>query len=89
MTPQRDVRYGHYLMILEWDPRDAIYVVTVPELPGCRTHGGSRDEAVTNARQALELWLDSAREWGDPIPPPKSFKDLPAEAAVEEAVGSR
>ncbi len=39
----------HYSMILEWDPRDNIYVVTTPELPGCRTHGESWEDAVTNA----------------------------------------
>ncbi len=32
---------GPYSMRLEWDPRDSIYVVTVPELPGCMTRGAT------------------------------------------------
>ena len=30
----------HYSMVIQWDSRDNIYVVTVPELPGCKTHMG-------------------------------------------------
>lgn len=81
--------HGHYSLLLEWDPRDRIYVATVPELPGCRTHGNSWDEAVANGREAMELWIDSARAWDDPVPAPRYFKDLPAGAAIEEAVGAR
>jgi len=29
----------HYSMIIQWDDQDEIYIVTVPELPGCKTHG--------------------------------------------------
>ena len=36
----------HYSMVIQWDPRDDIYVVTVPELPGCRTHGKTYKKAV-------------------------------------------
>ena len=76
----------HYSMILEWDPRDDIYIATVPELPGCRTHGATLEEAVANGREAMELWIDSARKWGDPIPPPQYFSPdvvkTPSEAAV-------
>ncbi len=78
-------------MLLEWDPRDQIYIATVPELPGCRTHGSTREEATTNGREALDLWLRSAHEWGDPIPPPRYFQDLQdlqADAAVEDVVGA-
>src|SRR5579883_2217095 len=39
-----------YSVLLEWDPRDANYVVTMPELPGCRTHGRARAETVAQAK---------------------------------------
>ena len=65
--------YGHYSMILEWDPEDCIFVVTVPELPGCRTHGASYEEAVKHGQEAIESWIDAARAWGDPIPAPRAF----------------
>ena len=35
----------HYSMLIEWDPDDKIYVVTVPELEGCMTHGHTYEEA--------------------------------------------
>jgi predicted RNase H-like HicB family nuclease len=62
----------HYSMIVEWDPEDDIYVVTVPELPGCRTHGDSYEHAVRQAQDAIESWIASARADGAPIPPPRT-----------------
>ncbi len=43
----------------------------VPELPGCMAHGKTHDEALTNTKEAIQLWIDTAREFGDPIPEPK------------------
>lgn len=74
--------YGHYSMILEWDPEDRIYVVTVPELPGCRTHGETVTEAVAQGRDALESWIDVARELGRDIPEPRHFQMDPVEMPV-------
>ena len=34
-----------YSLLMVWDPDDEIFVVTVPELPGCRTHGTTYEEA--------------------------------------------
>ncbi len=34
-------------------------------------HGGTRAEALKNAEEAIDLWLDTASEFGDPIPEPK------------------
>ena len=65
--------YRHYSMTLEWDPDDHIYVVTVPELPGCRTHGATYEEAACKGRDAIISWIDAAREWGRPIPPPRHW----------------
>ena len=77
--------FDRYSMILEWDPRDDIYIVTVPELPGCRTHGVSREEAIKHGREVIELWIESARKSGDSIPPPRFFAssiDAPSAEAV-------
>lgn len=65
--------YGHYSMILEWDAADGIYVVTVPELPGCRTHGRTYEEAVRQGQDAIESWIDAARAWGNLVPKPRVF----------------
>ena len=65
--------HDRYTMILEWEPCDRIYIVTVPELSGCRTHGQTREEAVRQGRYAIEGWIDAMRYWGRPIPPPQYF----------------
>ncbi|GCE05410.1 HicB family protein [Dictyobacter aurantiacus] len=61
----------HYSMVIQWDDEDQIYVVSVPELPGCMTHGKSYEEAVQQGQDAIESWLMSAIADGATIPPPK------------------
>jgi predicted RNase H-like HicB family nuclease len=34
------------------------YTVIVPSLPGCISEGGSREEALHNIREAIELYLE-------------------------------
>jgi predicted RNase H-like HicB family nuclease len=81
--------YDYYSMILEWDPNDRIYVVTVPELPGCQTHGSTLEEAVQQGRDAYESWVDVARELGRPVPPARIFKPEAAGATAGEPAGVR
>ena len=57
-----------FRVLIEQD-EDGIYVAEVPTLPGCITQGATRDEALTNVRQAIELYLESLEKHGDPIPP--------------------
>lgn len=60
----------HYSMIIQWSDEDQVYLVTVPELPGCMTHGDTYEEAVKQAQDAIEGWIQVAQEVGYPIPPP-------------------
>jgi predicted RNase H-like HicB family nuclease len=60
-----------YEMIVYWSDEDDVYVVDVPELPGCMAHGHTASEAVANAQDAIALWLDTAKDLGRPIPEPK------------------
>ena len=61
---------NHYSMLIQWDPRDTIYVVTIPELSGCRTHGDTYTEAIKNALEVIALWIEDAQKAGEPIPQP-------------------
>lgn len=47
---------------------DGGFVVSVPELPGCVSQGDTRDEAMANIREAIELFIEDCRLAGDPIP---------------------
>jgi predicted RNase H-like HicB family nuclease len=44
------------------------YFITVPALPGCTSFGESIDEALVMVQEAMELWVEGAREKGLPIP---------------------
>lgn len=61
----------HYSINIQWSNRDNAYLVDVPELPGCRTHGDTYQEALKNALEVIELWIEAAKLSGRPIPPPK------------------
>ncbi|MBI4580037.1 MAG: type II toxin-antitoxin system HicB family antitoxin [Planctomycetes bacterium] len=56
-----------YTVILERES-DGGYVVSVPALPGCVSQGDTREEALANIREAIDLYLEDCRESGDPIP---------------------
>ena len=38
------------------------YTVTVPALPGCISEGNTREEALRNIREAIELYLEPAED---------------------------
>lgn len=61
----------NYEIILYWSDEDGSFVAEVPELPGCMAHGDTQEAALANAKDAMQHWLDTAREFGDPIPEPK------------------
>jgi len=60
-----------YKIILHWSNEDKLFVIEVPELPGCMAHGKTQAKAIKNVNQAIELWIDTAKEFGDHIPEPK------------------
>ena len=60
-----------YQIILYWSNEDAAFIAEVPELRGCMAHGNSPADALENVNEAMRLWIDTAREFGDAIPEPK------------------
>jgi len=56
-----------YTVILEREA-DGGFVVSVPALPGCVSQGDSRQEALLNIREAIELYIEDCREADDPVP---------------------
>lgn len=63
-----------YEIVIYWDDDDKVFVAEVPELAGCAAHGETQIEAVKNVNEAVELWLETAREFGDEIPEPRRHK---------------
>ncbi len=70
---------GPYSLVIAWSAEDDVFVATVPELPGCITHGATLLEAARQGEAAIATWLATARRWGDPIPLPRRFADLAAD----------
>jgi predicted RNase H-like HicB family nuclease len=60
-----------YETIIHWSNEDEAYLAEVPELPGCMAHGDTQEAALAHVKEAVELWIETAREFGDPIPEPK------------------
>lgn len=58
-----------YRVLIEQD-EDGVFVAHVPSLPGCVTQGATREEALSNVREAIALYLESLEAHGDPVPPP-------------------
>lgn len=45
------------------------FTVNVPSLPGCITEGDTVEEALANAREAIQAYLISLKDRDLPIPP--------------------
>jgi predicted RNase H-like HicB family nuclease len=60
-----------YEMILYWSKEDQAFIAEVPELPGCAADGATYQEAVANAEVVIREWIETARELGRPVPPPR------------------
>ncbi len=60
-----------YEIVIYWSNEGSAFVAEVPELPGCTAHGDTQEVALKHIGQAVDLWLETAREFGDPIPEPK------------------
>ncbi len=61
----------NYEMIIWWSQEDEVFVVDVPELPGCMAHGRTRVDAIKNAEEAIAFWIKTAKDDGLTIPSPK------------------
>lgn len=58
-----------YRVNIEQD-EDGIFIAEVSALPGCISQGATRSEAVENIKEAIQLYLESLKAHGEPIPPP-------------------
>lgn len=63
-----------YEIIMYWSNEDEVFIAEVPELPGCIAHGDSQQQALSSANKAIELWIDTANEFGDCVPESKGHK---------------
>jgi len=62
-----------YKVILE-PQEEGGYTVYVPSLPGCVSQGETAEEAVANSKEAIEVYLESRKERGVPLPRSRSAR---------------
>jgi predicted RNase H-like HicB family nuclease len=73
MMNERDI--PKYSMTIEWSPADDAFIVTIPELPGSRTHGESYAAAVKNGQEIIELVVAGLVQDGQELPSASYFQN--------------
>lgn len=63
---------SRYSMIIQWSDEDQLFLVTIPEF-GDRvvmpcTHGKTREEAIRNTEEVIEMYLEAWQAEGELIP---------------------
>ncbi len=56
-----------YKILLKPEPEGG-FTVNVPSLPGCITYGENLDDAMLNAKEAIEVYVDSLMAHSEPVP---------------------
>ena len=60
-----------YHINIFWSQEDQGYIADIPDLEFCSAFGDTPEEALREVQIAKELWLETARESGKPIPEPR------------------
>ena len=79
---------NNYTYTIKIDPvEDGGYVVTVPALPGCITQGESYEEALANAKECVQGFLEALVKAGQPLPKePRPMRSMMASIKVSPAL---
>ncbi len=57
-----------YTILLDRDPEDGSYTVTVPALPGIVTQGRNLEDAISMAKDAIRCHINGLVKDGEPVP---------------------
>ena len=64
-----------YSMDIQWSADDNAYLAAFHDLPECAT-GDTYEEAARNGREALEAFIEAAKECGEELPEPTELKSM-------------
>ena len=69
---------NRYSMTIQWSDEDRLFLVTVPEFKGrvampC-THGETREEAIQNGEEVINMYVEGWKEEGESIPEPMTLQ---------------
>lgn len=54
--------------VLLFQDEDGYFVIEVPSLPGCISQGKTREEALENIKEAIDLHIEVLQERGQLVP---------------------
>ena len=65
-------------MIVQWSDDDQLFLVTIPEFANlvvmpC-TYGKTREEAIHNGEEVIEMYLEAWQAEGESIPEPRTLQ---------------
>ena len=58
------------------EDEDGFIVASCPALPGCHSQGRTTEEAVTNIKEAIELYVESMVAHGEPLPDYSELREV-------------
>jgi predicted RNase H-like HicB family nuclease len=54
--------------VILYPGEDGFWVVECPSLPGCISQGGTKEDALVNIKEAIDLYIEVLEEKGEAIP---------------------
>lgn len=61
--------YGFQVIVRTLSEEDGSgFLAEFPDVAGCYGDGDTPEEALNDAKSALDSWLETAKEFGDPLP---------------------
>ena len=63
-----------YTVVLEYDEEIDEYAAIVPALPGCTSQGKTKEEALSNVREAIRGHIEALRRLGRTVPDEKRVR---------------
>ncbi|HEY9863457.1 MAG TPA: type II toxin-antitoxin system HicB family antitoxin [Candidatus Obscuribacterales bacterium] len=54
--------------VIIYPGEDGYWVVECPSLPGCISQGKTKEEALINIKEAIELYIEVCQEKWQPVP---------------------
>ncbi|HEX9991013.1 MAG TPA: type II toxin-antitoxin system HicB family antitoxin [Chloroflexia bacterium] len=54
--------------VIIYPGEDGYWVAECPSLPGCLSQGESKEDAINNIKEAIELYIEVLRDEGQPVP---------------------
>jgi predicted RNase H-like HicB family nuclease/DNA-binding XRE family transcriptional regulator len=73
LTPEELAAARPYPLLIEWSREDEAFIVSVPDMPGVRTHGATREEAAEMGDEVVAIVLGHLQAAGRPIPSPSPY----------------